>query len=128
MIKYHKNPNSPLFYRYEQNCLGGQYETDDEVCRVVIIEAPDSDTANALAERYGLYFDSYRGNDCHCCGYRWRMAENEDGDTKPSEREDEDGFVKPLDDEVEFPDELKSGEVYIRVYYLNGNVDEYIKD
>lgn len=118
MLKKHKNPNQPKFYRFKQNFIGREYVINESVCPLVIIESSCYAFANAIAQELGAYFDTYQGNDCHCCGYRWVPMNS-----------DEDGDDKPLDDEVNYyPKEVKTGEVYIRIYYLNGDVDEYIKD
>src|SRR5690242_12193836 len=59
------------FYEFNQNNSGGRFDYDEDsgISHFVVVEAEDTDDANARAERIGLYFDGY--GDCSCCGDRW---------------------------------------------------------
>jgi hypothetical protein len=62
------------FFEYQQNNSGGgfDFDTDEGISVIVIIEAPDADTADFKAQRIGIYFDGIDdGRDCDCCGDRW---------------------------------------------------------
>jgi len=63
------------FFTYSQNNSGGFYSGPYGV----IVEAPNQDVANALAESVaGVYFNGVRnGRDCQCCGDRWYPGWNE---------------------------------------------------
>lgn len=74
------------FYTYYQNNSGGHYIENSKkgLDTIVIIEALDSDHANMLAERIGIYFDGVEHDqDCPCCGDRWHRAEENDGTDSP---------------------------------------------
>jgi hypothetical protein len=74
------------FFEYRQNNSGGgfDFDTDDGISVLVIIEAPDAETADFKARRIGIYFDGIDdGRDCDCCGDRWYSAYGE-GDPVPS--------------------------------------------
>lgn len=59
------------YYTYCQNNSFGVFKGP----WYVIVEAPDADTANQIAERNGLYFNGIAaGIDCPCCGDRWHRA------------------------------------------------------
>lgn len=67
------------FYTFYQNNSGGFFTGP---AQYVIIEAPNSAAANALAESNGLYFDGVHDRrDCACCGDRWYRAVANDTDT-----------------------------------------------
>lgn len=72
------------YYTFSQNNSGGSFRTTDKIKEYVIIEAPDAEYANFLAERLGLYFNGVSdGRDCGCCGDRWYRANESDGKNKP---------------------------------------------
>jgi hypothetical protein len=74
------------FFEYSQNNSGGgfDYDTNDGISVLVIIEAPDAETADFKARRIGIYFDGIdAGVDCDCCGDRWYSAHG-GGDPVPS--------------------------------------------
>lgn len=115
-----------MFFTYSQNNSGGKFVIDDKVCHYVIIEADDYRFANILAEDLGIYFDGCdSGYDCSCCGDRWYSA-----------WDDSDGTKTPMI-YGHSPEELKNerwglscdaeGDVYCRVYYKNGTVEEFKK-
>lgn len=59
------------FFTYSQNNSGGDFRGP----HYVIVEAPNSLVADAIAEGHGVYFwgtDDER--DCACCGDRWSQA------------------------------------------------------
>lgn len=63
------------FFAYRQNNSGGSFMCDENVAHLVVIEAADAATADALAETHGIYFDGVEsGQDCSCCGDRWDRA------------------------------------------------------
>lgn len=77
-----------MFYHFRQNNSGGCFYYDDTrgIGVNVIIEAYDWIHANDRAEDgLGLYFRGCdEGNDCPCCGDRWRPCDEYDGDEVPS--------------------------------------------
>lgn len=73
------------YYTFSQNNSGGSFRTTDKIKEYVIIEAPDAEYANFLAERLEIYFDGVSdGRDCGCCGDRWHRTSESDGDAVPS--------------------------------------------
>lgn len=78
-------PSKLTWYTFSQNNSGGRFIVDDKVDAYVIIQAPDADTANQLAERIGIYFNGvFDGYDCQCCGDRWSSMYSDDyGTDKP---------------------------------------------
>ena len=85
--KYHKETeqkkSTGKFFEFHQNNSGGSFDSDKNVAEVVIIEADNSDEANMIAERIGIYFDGCDdGRDCSCCGDRW-YATSDKGTNKP---------------------------------------------
>jgi hypothetical protein len=73
------------WFTFSQNNSGGRFAVDDKVDAYVIIQAPDADTANQLAERIGIYFNGvFDGYDCECCGDRWSsLFSYDDGTDTP---------------------------------------------
>lgn len=60
------------FYEFNQNNSGGSFDTDENLCHTVIIEANSEDEAVKKAEDLGCYWDGCaNGIDCPCCGDRW---------------------------------------------------------
>ena len=116
-----------MFYLYNQNNSGGGFDSDDSVCHYVIIEANNAEQANDKAKSIGIYFDGCEtGMDCPCCGDRWSEAWG-------------DGMDEPLiygkapdykgENEWSRCDHwAQPGEVYCRVYYLDGSKKEYVKN
>lgn len=78
-------PSKLTWYTFSQNNSGGRFIVNDKVDAYVIIQAPDADTANQLAERIGIYFNGvFDGYDCQCCGDRWSSMYRDDyGTDKP---------------------------------------------
>lgn len=69
-----------MFYTFIQNNSYGRFEGH----RFVIIEAENAEEANGVAETKGIYFYGvYDGIDCHCCGHRWNVIDNSDGNDTP---------------------------------------------
>jgi len=105
-----------MFYTFNQNNTGGSFVDNDEVCHFVIVGADSAEQANRRAETFGLYFDGY--GDCDCCGNRWyEQWADTDGTAEPQI------YDKP-------PQEYQcmwtsEGEVYCRVYHLDGLKQEY---
>jgi hypothetical protein len=108
------------FFTYHQNNSGGWFMTNDNVAHYVIIEAPDAETADALAENVGIYFNGCAtGADCDCCGDRWSSAYYQNGYDEPliySEHPEDyhDVWTKP-------------GQPYCHVYYLDGRKVTHVK-
>ena len=71
------------FFDYRQNNSGGSFDFNDNdgVSLIVVIEADDAQSANRKAKDIGLYFDG--SGDCSTCGYRWSDAWGQ-GDDVPS--------------------------------------------
>lgn len=108
-----------MFYLFNQVNSGGFFVVDEKVTQNVIIEATSADDANIRAETIGIYFDGVnQGEDCECCGDRWGKVSDDDGTDEPLL------YDKPP--EEHFPWFLKEGVPYCRVYFLNGNVKEYV--
>jgi len=101
------------FFRYDQNNSGGDFIVDDKVTIDVWIEAHNSDEANTVAEKLGIYFDGVAtGADCGCCGDRWDRASKE-GEYSPKV----DTWAHRW---------VEKGEPHTRIYYADGRVDEII--
>jgi len=61
-----------MFYTFRQNNSGGEYDINDKVNEIVIVEAESADEANLKAEEVGIYFNGVENDlDCECCGDRW---------------------------------------------------------
>jgi hypothetical protein len=74
-------------YEWSQNNSGGVFDTDDQLCHRVVIEAETLDEAEEKAFSLGIYYDGVeRGYDCDCCGDRWvrPWVGDEDFDDKES--------------------------------------------
>ena len=70
-----------MFFTFNQNNSGGRWIGP---AKFVIIEAENAETANALAEVKGLYFDGCGTmQDCSCCGDRWYRVDDCDGKNEP---------------------------------------------
>lgn len=106
-----------MFYRFNQNNSGGCFHADDRVCIHVIVEAHCAAEANDRAESLGIYFNGVEDDrDCACCGDRWYPAWGQ-GDDEPQiyghhPATYNEQYVEP-------------GEVFCRVYYLDGHVAEF---
>ena len=115
-----KLPATAKFYEFGQNNTGGPFDVDDQVCHFVIIEALSANDANRRAEDIGIYFDGCDdGRDCVCCGDRWSRAWSNDGDDEPKI------YGKPPEQYNDMW--CAEGEVYCRVYYMDGMIKEYRK-
>ena len=108
-----------MFYHFNQNNSGGWCHNDEDLCHHVIIEAENASEANARGEGLGIYFDGVEnGCDCECCGDRWYpvWGQGDDEpliyDTRPAAYTEH--FAEP-------------GEVFCRVFYLDGRVAEFRK-
>lgn len=108
-----------MFYHFNQNNSGGWCHNDEDLCHHVIIEAENASEANARAEGLGIYFDGVEnGRDCECCGDRWYPVWGQ-GDDEPQIHGEhpatyDELFVEP-------------GEVFCRVFYIDGRVAEFRK-
>ena len=72
-------------YRYYQNNSGGG--DDEDLPKLLFVEANSADEANTRAVSIGVYFDGCdSGEDCDCCGDRWARASESDAGT-PAETE-----------------------------------------
>lgn len=112
-----------MFFTFNQNNSGGQFDLDGKVCHYVIVEADDYRFANIIAEDIGIYFDGCNNDmDCPCCGDRWSSQwDNSDGTIIPMiyNRTPEE-FIK--DEKYWFE---KPGEVFCRIYYKDGKMEEF---
>lgn len=112
--------SKPLFYTYRQNNSGGSFIVNDRVCPYVIIQALSDRDADHRAEDVGIYFDGvHNGYDCPCCGDRWNTAW-EDGTEQPT-------IYGQDPQEYNGSTWVKDGQVWCRIYYLDGVVKEYRK-
>ena len=61
-----------LYYLFRQYPNRGNYEVNDSVAHMVVIQAHDPIKANFIALTKGIYFDGIaKGVDCSCCDDRW---------------------------------------------------------
>lgn len=66
------------YFNFSQNITGGSFHFSESggITVHVVVEAKDSESANATAMSKGVYFDGVdSGKDCGCCGDRWDRAE-----------------------------------------------------
>ena len=65
------------FYQFSQNNSGGSFDVDSKLCHNLFIEAKDEESAIAIAEDLGCYWDGVEKDmDCDCCGDRWYRSPN----------------------------------------------------
>ena len=111
------------FYTFYQNNSGGSFLGP---AHYVVIEAPSANSANALAEDQGVYFNGCEnGNDCPCCGDRWYEAS--EGFDEPTI------YGESIEDALENAhrvyggwSEFKGGGIpQICVFYLDGSKKPY---
>jgi hypothetical protein len=63
------------FYKFDQSNPGGEY--DDSMPYTLFVQADSEDSANAIAEQHGVYFDGItKGLDCECCNDRWYRTDD----------------------------------------------------
>ena len=107
----------PQYYTYYQNNSGGDFDEDEQVCQYVIIQALSPDQADARAESIGIYFNGVsEGKDCRCCGDRWYPASEHSAVPTIWGKSPDD--YKPIF-------RLNKGQIFCRVYHLNGTITEY---
>lgn len=108
-----------MFHSYAQNNSCGSLTVNDEVANFVFIEADDSDQADEIACKIGIYFNGVDdGLDCECCGDRWYSSGSE-GEAEP----------KIYGESIaEYRDVLntKVGEPYAHVYYKDGRKETFV--
>ena len=108
------------FYTFDQNNPGGSFVISDTLCQFVVIEANDSNHANYIAKTLGIYFNGCdKGYDCPCCGDRWHKAFEYDANPSPMIYD-----KRPSEADCLFCDD---GEIYCRIHYLNGVVEDFRK-
>ena len=108
-----------MFYHFSQNNSGGCFHNDDLVCIHMIIEARHAAEANDRAEGLGIYFDGVENDrDCDCCGDRWYQAWGQ-GDDEP--------LIYGAHPAAYAAHFAEPGEVFCRVFYLDGYVAEFRK-
>ena len=107
-----------MFYNFRQNNSGGSFSGP---ALNVIVEAWNAEDANSRAESVGLYFNGCgMGFDCSCCGDRWSMAWESEGEDQPSIYGKPWG--KPSSFKMyEYPNEVSFAEIH----FLNGQVMHY---
>lgn len=65
------------WYEFYQNNSGGKFIINDNLCRLLYIEAENYPEAKKKAEDLGCYWDGVqKGIDCPCCGDRWNDYEH----------------------------------------------------
>lgn len=114
-----KAKKTSKFFTYNQNNSGGVFDINKEkgIGEYVIVEAMNSNDADARAESIGLYFNGVEdGMDCDCCGDRWHSQYDE-------------GSEEPLI-YGQSPEDYKNGDNWsknktIAVHYLDGSVKCY---
>ena len=73
-----------MFFTFIQNNSGGEFVKDENLGKVVVIEACCHREANAKAKKLGIYFNGcQKGKDCNCCGDRWNKVDKFDADEVP---------------------------------------------
>lgn len=101
-----------MFYTFNQNNSGGDFEVNDLVAQYVVIEANDIDHASEIAEGIGIYFDGCdKGIDCPCCGDRWYLPWTDTGTNEPLI------YGQPPDKTTSIF--CKKGDIVCHVHYLN---------
>lgn len=109
------------FYCYRQNNAGGSFGSPAEI---VIMEAFNHAEANfRLSQIDGITFDN-----CPCCGDRWSLKEEWDEKEAPDRPLIFDGwktYSTPRDYLKAKDNKFFRGK--IRVYYINGRIEEYSK-
>lgn len=109
-----KKKGKTKFYNFRQNNSGGHFNSDENVCENVFIEAHNAEEANLLADSFGIYFDGCeQGLDCSCCGDRWYPVSEGEGEEKPMIYSQS----KKLPVEEAFEDSFKKECI---IHYLNG--------
>lgn len=69
------------WWHYSQNNSGGYFSGP---AHHIVVEANAPAEADKRAEEAGAYFDGCdTGNDCWCCGDRWRRTYDDSGDPEP---------------------------------------------
>ena len=118
------------FYDYRQNNSGGAF---CEPAMYVIVEAPNPEIANGVAESKGLYWNGVdEGCDCPCCGDRWYPA-GCFGDEGPDEPTVYGEVVEPVfvESEGDLPDNLLDWSVWGApkgvIYYLDGRIAHFVQ-
>lgn len=108
-----------MFFTFNQNNSGGRFILDTTVAEYVVIEATNHKQANAIALSIGLYFDGVDDDvDCPCCGDRWFRCGDGSAKMEPT----------IYDTPVQWVPKCftKQGEVFCRIFYANGIVEEYL--
>lgn len=113
-----------MFYEFDQNNSGGEFEVDENLCQTVIIEADSLEEAEKKAFSMGIYYDGVdEGIDCPCCGDRWYQPDSEMnfpievGDKKYETVEE---FAQGFLSRYVFPSKSPG----IRIFYKDGSVKE----
>ncbi len=101
-----------MFYTFQQNNSGGQWDIDQNVSHITIIEAASIESALDKATDIGIYFDGvYNERDCPCCGDRWSRWPEETKKLVVYGRPIEDYFLDRFTDDdiitVHFKDHVK---------------------
>jgi len=102
-----------MFYTFRQNNSGGEYDINDKVNEIVIVEADSAAEANLKAEWIGLYFDGVDNDlDCECCGDRWDAI-----------CEESEGFDVPTyyDRPITKVGSKQTGKTDVVIYYKDGS-------
>ena len=108
-----------MFYNFNQNNSGGWCHNNKDLCHHVIIEAENAAEANELAESIGIYFNGVEDNlDCSCCGDRWYPVWGQ-GDDEP--------LIYDAHPAAYTEHFAEPGEVFCRVFYLDGRIAEFRK-
>ena len=118
----------PKFIEYTQNNSGGSFTTNDKLCHRVFIEVPEDQekVSDDKALELGIYFDGCRDAiDCSCCGDRWYHAYK--FVTFPFKFSEEDTFISIEQYAQYLADNYGWTTPDIRIYYLDGRVQEIFK-
>jgi hypothetical protein len=72
------------FYEFSQSNPGGSY--DESMPSTFYIQADSCESADAIAEQHGVYFDGVAaGIDCECCNDRWYRSWASNATVNPPE-------------------------------------------
>lgn len=102
-------------YEIGQNNSGGYFDVDENVCRIVVVEARDAEHAQ---QRLWPMIDG-QSSSCPCCGERWSIEWLSEADAISVEPGDENEYFQRRADEWGWTAPA------IRVHYLDGTKKEF---
>lgn len=115
------------FFEFSQTNSGGSFITDDKVCHRLFIEADSVEEAIQKAENLGCYWNGVEKEmDCPCCGDRWSVPWNDDGQSYPMEYDSRNKIVfKSVEEHAQYlANDFGWTSPDIRIFYADGTVRE----